>query len=147
MMHVPLTLVLLAALTAVAVLLRIRWPLLSRRWRAVLIALAFSALLADAFMHVSKWEPNSEHLYRLVNWIAVAGYLFLLILWTRMAPRWLTTLSAVVLVLPLLASRRYCIRWRRSLMTRLISARRSEILYSSCEPPGVQSLGGLRVWI
>jgi hypothetical protein len=103
MMHVPLTFALLAALTAVAVLLRMRWPLLSGRWRTVLIALAFGALLIDAFMHVFKWEPNSELMYRLVDWIAVAAYLFLLALWTRMAPRWLTTLSAIVLVLPLLA--------------------------------------------
>jgi hypothetical protein len=101
-MHVPLTLALLAALTAVALLLRMRWPVLSRRWRTVVLGLAFSALLVDAFMLVFKWEPNSELMFRLVNWTAVAAYLSLLALWTRMAPRWLTTLSAIVLVLPLL---------------------------------------------
>jgi hypothetical protein len=102
MLHVPLTLALLAALTTVAVLLRVRWPLLSQRWRTVLIALASSALLVDAFMLVFKWEPNSEFIFRLLNWFAVAAYLFMLALWTRMSPRWLTTFSAIVLALPLL---------------------------------------------
>ena len=102
MMHVPLTLALLAAITAVAVLLRMRWPSLSRRYRTILIGLAFSALLVDAIMIVFKWEPNSELIFRLTNWFVVAAYLFLLALWTRMSPRWLTTLSAIVLALPLL---------------------------------------------
>jgi hypothetical protein len=103
MMHVPLTLSLLAALVAISVLLRVRWPLLSGRLRTALIRLAFAAILLQVFMYVAKWEPASDRIYRSVSWFGVAGYVFLLILWTRKSPRWLTTLSAVVLILPLLA--------------------------------------------
>ena len=102
MMHVPLTLALFAALIGFSVLLRIRWPRLSRRLRRVLIASAMSAILLQVLIHVIKWTPNSDRAYRLLSWAAVAGYVFLMILWTRMSPRWLTTLCAVILILPLL---------------------------------------------
>ena len=103
MMHVPLTLALLAALTAVCVLLRVRWPFLSRRLRTALIALAFAAILLNILMHVTKWSPNSDHMYRLVSWGMVAAYEFFVILWTRKPPRWLTTLSAIILLVPMLS--------------------------------------------
>ncbi len=103
MMHVPITLALLAAIMTAAVLLRIRWTFLSARQQKAVVALAFGALLVQVFMHLLKWEPNSDRMYRFVSWIAVTGYIFLLILSTRIAPRWLTTLSTVILLLPLMA--------------------------------------------
>jgi hypothetical protein len=103
MMHVPLTLALLATLAAIFILLRIRWPLLSPRLRTMLIALAFAAILLNIFMHVTKWSPNSDRIYRLIGWATAAAYLFLLILWTRKSPRWLTTLSAAILLVPVLS--------------------------------------------
>ena len=57
-------------------LLRICWPLLSRRLRRVLIALAISAILFQVLIHVFKWSPTPT-VYRLVSWVAVAGYVFL----------------------------------------------------------------------
>jgi hypothetical protein len=102
MTHVPITLALFAALIGVSVLLRIRWPRLSRRLRRVLIASAMSAILLQVLIHVIKWSPNSDRAYRLLSWAAIAGYVFLMILWTRVSPRWLTTLCAVILILPLL---------------------------------------------
>lgn len=101
MMHVPLALALLAAVFAVSVLLRIRWPRLSRRLRTILVALAAAAILLQVLMRVSKWGPNSDHVFRLSGWATIAGYIFLVVLWTRVAPRWLTTICAVIFLLPL----------------------------------------------
>jgi hypothetical protein len=103
MMHVPLALALLAALIAVSVILRFRWPGLSRRMRTVLVGLACGASLLEILMRVSKWGPNSDLVFRLIGWATVAAYVFLVILWTRVAPRWLTTICAIIFLLPLAA--------------------------------------------
>jgi hypothetical protein len=103
-MHVPLTLAALAALTATIVLVRIFWPRLAPGIRHILIACACLALTAQTLCAASPWAPTSDRLHALVRWSGFAGYEFFLILFTLWPPRWLTSLIAAVLILPILSS-------------------------------------------
>jgi hypothetical protein len=53
---------------------------------------------------VTKWNTTSDRLNFLINWLAIAGYELIVILFSRLSPRWLTLPSAVILLIPLFAS-------------------------------------------
>ena len=60
-------------------------------------------LLHVAFA-VTKWSTTSDRLNSIINWGAVAGYQLIVVLFTLHRPRWLTTISAIILILPVFAS-------------------------------------------
>lgn len=103
-MHVPLTLAALALLTVILVLLRIRWPHLSPHTRSTFIACACATLALFVARAVTHWSPVSIRLNALCNWSGFAGYEFLIILFTLLRPRLLTSLIAAILILPILSA-------------------------------------------
>jgi len=100
----PLTFAALAILTGVLILLRLRWPRFSRRAQTILIGGAGFALILYAFTFVSGWNTSSSHLNAAIYWGAIAGYEFFLLLFTLLRPRWLTSMIAAVLMLPILSA-------------------------------------------
>jgi hypothetical protein len=100
----PLTFAALALLTVALILLRLRWAHLSPKTHEILIACACVALGLYAFSAVTRWSTSSNHLNAALYWFAVAAYEFFLLLFTLLRPRWLTTIIAVVLILPILSA-------------------------------------------
>ncbi|MDW5266735.1 MULTISPECIES: hypothetical protein [Acidobacteriaceae] len=100
----PLTFAALAILTGVLFLLRLRWLRLSQRTRTTLIGCAGAALILYSLIFITGWDTSSNHLNAAIYWAAVAGYEFFLLLFTLLRPRWLTTIIAAVLMLPVLSA-------------------------------------------
>lgn len=100
----PLTYLALAILTGVLIFLRLRWPRLSQKTRTVLIYCAAAALILYGFVFVTRWSTSSDHLNAAIYWAAIAGYEFFVLLFTLLRPRWLTTIIAVVLIVPILSA-------------------------------------------
>ncbi len=97
----------LAVLLASALVLRSRWPRLPRRLHRAVLATALLLLLLESLTDVTKWGPSASRLDDLLVWGRVVGYVVLVILFTRLRPRALTTAIAVVLLFPLLAASIY----------------------------------------
>lgn len=103
-MHVPLTIGVLSLLTGAILVLRLLWwrlPLLLRR---LVLGFAVAMVLIRFSFLASQWSMTSTRLNAVLCWIAVAGYEILLARFSLMRPRWLTSISAVVLLIPLLGS-------------------------------------------
>lgn len=100
----PLTFTALAILTGALILLRLRWPHLSRRLQNVLVGCAVAAFLLNGITFITGWSTSSNHLNAAIYWAAVAGYELLLLLFTLLRPRWLTAIVAAVLILPILSA-------------------------------------------
>lgn len=100
----PITFAVLAILTGALILLRLRWPRLSPKAHSSLIACAIAALVLYLLMFATGWSTSSNHLNAAIYWAAIAGYEFFLLLFTLLRPRWLTTIIAVILMLPLLSA-------------------------------------------
>jgi hypothetical protein len=99
-----LTFAALAILTGVLILLRLRWPQLSRKAHSIFIGGAGAALFLYLLMFVTGWSTSSNHLNAAIYWAAIAGYEFFLLFFTLLRPRWLTGIIAAVLMLPLLSA-------------------------------------------
>jgi len=103
-MYVPITLGLLGLLTAAVFVLRFLWWRLPSWMRRLLLGCA-AAMVAIRFVFlISQWSMTSTRLNALLCWTAVIGYEVLLVRFSLMRPQWLTTISAAILLLPLLGS-------------------------------------------
>jgi hypothetical protein len=102
--HVPATILTLALFTALFVLLRIRWPHLSHRVKRLLVLSAIASIALMAIAFASGISTTSDHINTAAYWCAVLSYIFFVVLFTRLRPMWLTTLIAVVVILPLLSA-------------------------------------------
>ena len=91
-------------MTAAVALLRLRWPSLSPRTRSIWLRLALLLFVPTALSYLTHWETASVHVNDLFLWIRILGYELIVIFFTLLRPRWLTTSVAVVLLLPLLAA-------------------------------------------
>ena len=103
-MHVPLTLATLAVLTSGLVLLRLRWHRLSSRVRRACVAVAIFFIVLCSLGTATGWSSTSITLNTIVVWSGYLGYIFLVLLFTRLRPRWLSVTIAIVLILPILSS-------------------------------------------
>ena len=103
-MYFPLTISLLGLLTGLALLLRLLWWRMSSRLRRLMLGIALAMVLLRFFFIVSQWSTTSLHFNDLLCWGAVAGYAILLVRFSLIRPQWLSSLSAVILLLPLLGS-------------------------------------------
>jgi hypothetical protein len=99
-----LTFATLIPLTVAMAVLGIFWPRVPSRLRFFLPRAAIALILLHGFFVVTKWGTTSNRFNILINWLAVAAYELLLVLFGRLSPRWLTTLSATILILPVFAS-------------------------------------------
>lgn len=103
-MYIPITIAAVASLTAAMILLRIFWLRLPSRLRFILIRASIAVITLHVLFVLTKWSTTSDHLNTLINWLAITGYALLLLLFSRLSPRWLTIPSAVVLLLPIFAA-------------------------------------------
>lgn len=103
-MNIPITIAALASLTAAMILLRIFWLHLPSRLRYFLIRASIAVIALHVFFVLTKWSTTSDRLNTLINWLAIAGYALLVVLFSRLSPRWLTIPSAVILLVPIFAA-------------------------------------------
>ena len=102
-MHLPLTFGVLATLAVALGVLRWRWdrlPPMAQQW--VLVTALFALLLhgVSSAVNLSVSFRVDAALY----WLSLAGYGVLLMRFTLMQPRWLTTSAGMVLAVPVLAA-------------------------------------------
>jgi hypothetical protein len=103
-MLIPLTMAALALLTLIMVLLRIFWMRFPSTLRWLLIRMAVALVLIQACFAATKWGTISAYANVIINWLAIASYELLVLLFSRLSPRWLTSISAFILLVPLFAS-------------------------------------------
>ena len=103
-MRVLLTTAVLASLTLAIILLRVFWSRVPARVRSFLVYAGLTMILIHVAFAVTKWSTTSDRLNSIINWGAVAGYLLIIVLFTLHRPRWLTIISATILILPVFAS-------------------------------------------
>jgi hypothetical protein len=103
-MYIPITIAVLALLMATMFLPRIFWTRIPRRLQSLLIRGAIAMLALHTFFVLTKWGTISSYLNVVISWLAIASYIFLTLLFSRISPRWLTSLSAAILLAPLFAS-------------------------------------------
>jgi hypothetical protein len=102
--HVVPTIITLTLFTLAIVLLRIRWDVLPPTLKRLLVRFATGAIGLMVFAYVSRISTTFDHLNIVVYWCAVLSYIFFVVLCTRLHPIWLTSLIAIVLILPLLSA-------------------------------------------
>ena len=103
-MRVLLTTAVLASLLLGIILLRIYWSRVPTKVRSTLVYTGLAIILLHVVFTVTKWSTISDRLNSIINWGAVAGYLLVIVLFTLHRPRWLTTGSAAILILPVFAA-------------------------------------------
>ena len=103
-MYIPLTTAALALLTVAMLLLRIFWSRVPPRLRFLLIRASIAIIIFHGLFVVTKWTTTSYRLNVFINWLAIAGYELLVLLFSRLSPRWLTLPSTIILLIPLFAS-------------------------------------------
>jgi hypothetical protein len=103
-MRVLLTAVVLASLLLAIILLRVFWARVPAKARSFLIYTGLAMMFLHVAFTLSKWSTTSYLLNAIINWGAVAGYILVIALFTLLRPRWLTTISALILILPVFAT-------------------------------------------
>jgi hypothetical protein len=103
-MPIPLTFATLALMTAAMIILGAFWLRVPPGLRFFLPRAAIVLVLLHGFFVITRWGTTSERLNALINWLAVAGYELLMVLFARLSPKWLTSLSAAILIVPLFAA-------------------------------------------
>jgi hypothetical protein len=103
-MYIPLTTAALALLTVAMLLLRIFWSRVPPRLRFFLIRASIAVIVLHGLFVVTKWTTTSGRLNVFINWLAIAGYELLVLLFSSLPPRWLTLPSTIILLIPLFAS-------------------------------------------
>jgi hypothetical protein len=103
-MDIPLTTATLALVTLAMLLLRIYWGRVPAHFRFVLIRTSIALVILQAFFSATKWGTTSDLLNVIINWLAIAAYELLVLLFSRLSPRWLTSICAAILLIPVFAS-------------------------------------------
>jgi hypothetical protein len=103
-MHIALTTTVLVLLTVAMLLLRIFWSGGPPRLRFGILTVSVSLVLLQSFFAATRWGTISDRLNVFIFWLAVAAYDFLVLFFSRLSPKWLTTLSAAILLVPVFAS-------------------------------------------
>jgi hypothetical protein len=103
-MYIPITVATLALLTVVMILVRIFWLRIPPRIRLFLIGTSVVLIVIHVLFEATKWSTTSDRLNVVISWLAIAGYELLVLLFSRVSPKWLALPSAIILLLPLVSS-------------------------------------------
>jgi hypothetical protein len=103
-MDITITAAILVVLTVAMVLLRIFWLRIPSAFRVFLFRGAVAMVLLHLALVATKWGTTSTRVNAIINWLAIAGYELLILLFSRLSPKWLTSLSAAILLVPLFAA-------------------------------------------
>lgn len=98
-MHIQITIATVTLMTFAIVLLRIFWLRVPATVRFFIIRTAIVLVVLHLILSAIKWETNSDLLNVTLTWLAVASYEFLVMLFSLLHPRWLTTICAFVLLI------------------------------------------------
>src|SRR5215468_1484090 len=100
-MYLQRTYAALGLLTAAMIVLRFFWWRLPHRLQTALLWIGGISAVLPALSLVTRWSITSDHANTFVNWVAITGYLLILMRFSLMRPQWLTSLCAFVLLLPI----------------------------------------------
>jgi hypothetical protein len=103
-MYLPITLASVLLLTFVILLLRIFWLRVPATLRLYLIWAAVVVVLVDIVLTGTKLEIASDRMNVVLKWLAIASYELLLMLFTRLSPRWFTSICGLILLVPVFAA-------------------------------------------
>src|ERR1700730_476023 len=103
-MYIPLALAALALLTVAMILLRIFWSRVPPRLRFLLIRASVAVIILHGLFVVTKWTTTSDRSNVFLNWLVILAYELLVLLFSRLPPRWLSLPSTIILLIPLFAS-------------------------------------------
>ena len=103
-MYIPITTAALALLTVAMLVLRIFWSRVPPRLKFFLIRASIAMIILHGLFVATKWNTTSNRLNVFINWLAIAGYELLVLLFSRLPPRWLTLPSTIILLIPLFAA-------------------------------------------
>ncbi len=103
-MHVPAALATLGLCILLIVFVRLRWQHFSSLLQRLIVGCCATSIAVMAVAFLARISTTSDKVNFAVYWAAVLSYIFFLALFTRLRPRWLTTIVAVVMVLPLLSA-------------------------------------------
>jgi hypothetical protein len=103
-MHFPEIIGLLVGLTIALLVLRSYWSRIPRKIESLLLLLAVTAVAVRFLFILTGWSTTSPRFNSVLYWLAVAGYELMLVRFSLMRPRWLTSISALILLLPIFGS-------------------------------------------
>ena len=104
-MNVLVSLAVFLVFTGALLLLRFRWPLFSTRARYRMIAIACVVCLVMGICAAMKWSTVYPWLNAACYLAAMVSYeFFIIVLFTRLQPRWLTSIIGIVVIVPLLSA-------------------------------------------
>jgi hypothetical protein len=103
-MHVPITTATLALLTLAIFVLRIFWLRVPEAARFFLIRAAVALVILHVLSSATQWGTSSDRVNVLIKWGGIVSYELLLMFFSRMSPRWLTSVCALILLVPVFAS-------------------------------------------
>ena len=103
-MYFGQTIGLLLALTVAILILRLFWSRISPGVERALLIVAAVVVAIRLTFAVTQWSTMAPHFDASLCWAAVVGYEIMLARFSLMRPRWLTSISAFVLVLPVFGS-------------------------------------------
>jgi len=103
-MHFPETIGLLLALTVALAVLRFKWARIPRKLELLLLVFAVVSVAIRFLFILTQWSTTSPRFNAMLYWLAVAGYELMLVRFSLMRPRLLTSISAFILLLPIFGS-------------------------------------------
>lgn len=103
-MLVLLIFAVLATFVTALVFLRFRWPSLSAQSQHFMIGTACVIPVVTGIAAITKWASTSPRLNAGVYLAFLLSYAFFLTLFTHLRPQWLTTIIAVILIVPLFSA-------------------------------------------
>lgn len=103
-MHVPITTITLALMTFLVFLVRVFWLRLPSIVRFFLIRAALVLIVIHVLFSVTNWTTTSDRLNVVLKWLAIGGYELLLMLFSSFSPKWLTSICAFILLVPVFSS-------------------------------------------
>jgi hypothetical protein len=103
-MYFGQTIGLLLVVTLAVLILRFFWQRLSPKMERIVLISAVTVVAIRLIAATTQWGTMAPHFDAFLCWAAVAGYETLLVRFSLMRPRWLTSISAFVLLLPIFGS-------------------------------------------
>jgi len=103
-MHFAQAIGLLVVVTIAIAVLRFNWYRLPAQVEKYLLPCAAITVALRIVFLATQWNTVSIRFNALLSWLAVIGYELILARFSLMRPQWLTSLSAIILIPPMLGS-------------------------------------------
>ncbi|MBS1799091.1 MAG: hypothetical protein JSS95_04625 [Acidobacteria bacterium] len=91
-------------MTAAILALRFFWQKIPLPAERIVLGSAAVVVAIRLIFVATRWLTMSPHIDTLICWAAVVGYEMILVRFSLMRPRWLTSISAMILLVPIFGS-------------------------------------------